>query len=78
MGVLLSMTRHHLRWRDWVKMYRYGASAAWGTPVRGTGGDGAAPQYDTEFALPLRLVGHNMKVKDYRDTGHVDYQIPPS
>ena len=74
----IQTTWHHLRWRDWVKMYRYGASAAWGTAVRGTGGHGATPQYDTEFAIPLRLVGHDMKVKDYRDTGHVNYQIPPS
>ena len=36
------------------------------------------PQYDSEFAIALRLVGHDMKVKDYRDTGHVDYQVPPS
>ena len=71
-------TWHHLRGRDWVKMYRYGSSAAWGTPVRGKGGDGATPQYDTEFGNALRMVGHDMKVSDYRDTGHVDHQIPPS
>ena len=74
---IVETTWHHLRGADWVKMYRYGASAAWGTPVQGTGKYGATPQYDTEFATALRLVGHDMKVTDYRDTGHLNYQIPP-
>ena len=70
---IIETTWHHLRGSDWVKMFRYGSSAAWGTPVRG-----GMPQYDSGFAIPLRLVGHDMKVKDYRDTGHVEYQIPPA
>ena len=74
----IETTWHHMRGRDWVKMFRYGASAAWGTPVRGTGGHGATPQFDTEFAIPLRIVGHDMKVKDYLDTGHLNYQVPPA
>ena len=57
-------------------MYRYGASAAWGTPVRG-GREGPTPQFDTEFANALRLVGHDMKTTDYLDTGHLNYQVPP-
>ena len=59
-------------------MYRYGASAAWGTDVRGTGKNGATPSFDTEFANVLRLVGHDMKATDYLDTGLINYQIPPS
>jgi len=75
----IQTTWHNLRWRDWVKLYRYGSSAAWGTPVRASrGGYGPTPQYDTEFSIPLRMVGHDMKLTGYRDTGHVDYQIPPS
>ena len=70
---IIETTWHHLRGSDWVKMFRYGSSAAWGTPVRG-----GMPQYDSGFAIPLRLVGHDMKAKDYRDTGHVEYQIPPA
>lgn len=70
-------TWNWLRSMDWVKMYRYGACAAWGTPVRGDGPHGATTQYDTEFAVPLRLVGHDMKVTDYRDTGSVNRQNPP-
>ena len=74
----IETTWHHLRGGDWVKMYRYGASAAWGTPMRGGGGyHGATPQYDTEFATALRLVGHDMKVTDYLDSGHVNHQVTP-
>ena len=70
---IIETTWHHLRGKDWVQMYRYGASAAWGTPVRK-----GMPQFDSEFANALRMVGHDMNIKDYRDTGHVDYQVPPS
>ena len=35
------------------------------------------PMYDTEFAIVLRLVGQDMKVKDYLDTGRLNYQVPP-
>ena len=74
----IQTTWHHLRGNDWVKMYRYGASAAWGTEVHGKGHYGPTTQFDTQFANALRMVGHDMKVTDYRDTGHVDYQMPPS
>ena len=74
----LQTTWHHLRGADWVKMYRYGASAAWGTEVQGKGMYGPTTQFDTQFANALRMVGHDMKVTDYRDSGHVDYQMPPS
>ncbi len=71
----LETTWHRLRGCDWNAMYRYAASAAWGTPVDR---HGAMPQYDTLFANMLRMVGHDMKVTDYRDAGNVDYQLPPS
>ena len=74
----IQTTWHHLRGNDWVKMYRYGASAAWGTAVRGTGQHGPTPQFDTEFANALRFVGHDMKATDSRDTGTYEYQIPPA
>ena len=74
---VIETTWHHLRGQDWVKMYRYGSSAAWGTPVRGTMRHGATPLYDTEFAIPLRLVGYDMKLADYLDTGILNYQVPP-
>jgi len=69
----IETTWHHLRGQDWVDMYKYGVSAAWGTdaPVR-------TPMFDTNFAALLRLVGHDMKVTDQKDTGHLNYQIPPA
>ena len=56
----------------WPVKYKYG-SAAWGTciPPR-------TPMYDIAFGNALRLVGHDMKVTDYRDTGHLNLQVPPA
>ncbi len=70
---LLETTWHHLRGNDWLQMYRYGSSAAWGSDV-----PPKLPQFETYFANLLRMVGHDMKVTDYRDTGISDYQIPPA
>ena len=67
-----------MRGREWVKMFRYGSCAAWGATVRGRDSHGATPQFDTEFATVLRMVGHDMKLTGYRDAGLVDHQVPPS
>lgn len=69
----IQTTWHHLRGNDWVKMYRMGSSAAWGTSPAPN-----APQYDTAFGTALRLVGHDMKLTDPLDTGHSNYQMPPT
>ena len=74
----LDTTWHHLRGRDWVRMYRSGSAAAWGSRTPGEGGYGATPQSDVMFDRALRMVGHDMKTTDYRDTGHSSYQVPPS
>ncbi len=74
----LETTWHRLRGRDWVSMYRYASAAAWGTPVGGHGPHGGTPQFDSLFANALRMVGHDMKVTDYRDTGIYNQQLPPS
>lgn len=74
----LETTWHHLRGRDWVRMYRFGSAAAWGSREPGAGGYGTTPQSDVMFDRALRMVGHDMRLADYRDTGHVDYQVPPS
>jgi hypothetical protein len=42
--------------------------AAWGSPV----------SHGVPFERSLRLVGRDMKVENYLDTGHLNYQIPPS
>ena len=68
----IETTWHHLRGGDWVQMYKFASAAAWGTafPPR-------TSMYDTAFGTALRLVGHDMKVTDYLDTGHLNYQVPP-
>ena len=35
------------------------------------------PRIRRELGVALRLVGHDMKVTDYLDTGHLNYQVPP-
>ena len=63
----VATTWHHLRGSDWENMYKQGAYAAWGSPV----------SHDVSFQRSLRLVGYDMKVTDYLDTGHQNYQVPP-
>ncbi len=69
----LETTWHHLRGYEWTKMFSAASAAAWGTAEQpGT------PRGDTHFAHLLRLVGYDMGVSDYLDTGTLNYQIPPS
>ena len=63
----IETTWHHLRGSDWERMYKWGAYAAWGSPV----------SHDVSFQRSLQLVGGDMKVKDYLDTGYLNYQVPP-
>ena len=60
----------------WASMLRYASAAAWGTPVRGNDKFGATPQHDVEFSRALRIIGNDMKIKDYRDTGVMNLQRP--
>ena len=74
----LETTWHHLRGLDWVKMYRFGSAAAWGAALSERAAYyGGTPQSDVMFDRALRMVGHDMKLTDYRDTGHSSYQVPP-
>ncbi len=69
-----SVDRINRHFEEWYGAYApTGAAAAWGTSV-----PSGTPQYETRFANLLRMVGHDMKVANYRDTGSVDHQIPPS
>ena len=63
----IETTWHHLRGADWQKMYMSAAHAAWGSPV----------SHGVSFQRSLRMVGHDMKITDYLDTGHLNYQVPP-
>ena len=64
----IETTWHHLRGKNWENMYKGAAFAAWGSPV----------SHGVSFQRSLRLVGHDMKVTDYLDTGHINNQIPPA
>ena len=63
----IETTWHHLRGSEWQKMYMGAAYAAWGSPV----------SHDVSFQRSLRLVGQDMKVTDYLDTGFLNYQVSP-
>ena len=61
-------TWHHLRGSEWEKMYMSSAHAAWGSVV----------SHEVSFQRSLRLVGNDMKVTDYLDTGYLNNQVPPA
>lgn len=63
---------------NWPKIYRFASAAAWGSKTPSQGRYGTTPQCDVMFDRALRMVGHDMKVSDYRDTGTVNEQIPPN
>lgn len=65
---LVETTWHRLRGAQWEGMYMSASYAAWGSPV----------SHGVSFERSLRLVGTDMEVKNYLDTGHLNYQIPPS
>ena len=71
----MQTTWNRLYGKDLVKMYRCGASAAWGTPVRGKDGANPTSHFDTGFANALRMVGHDMKISDYNETGNFNLQV---
>jgi len=64
---LIETTWHHLRGREWEQMFMSASKAAWGSDV----------SHGVSFQRSLRLVGHDMKVTDYLDTGYLNYQVPP-
>lgn len=69
----LQTTWQCMRGIDLTVMMCSGSAAAWGSE-----NPKYMPQYDSTLAIALRLVGTDMKIKDYRFTGRYDYQIPPS
>ena len=74
----LETTWNSLHGWDWPKIYRFASAAAWGSKTPSQGRYGTTPQSDVMFDRALRMVGHDMKVSDYRDTGTVNEQIPPN
>ena len=49
-------------------MFMSAAHAAWGSPV----------SHGVSFERSLRMIGTDMKVSDYLDTGHLNNQVPPA
>ena len=47
-------------------MFTSAAFAAWGSPV----------SHGVSFERSLRMIGTDMKVSDYLDTGHNNNQVP--
>ena len=47
-------------------MFMSAAHAAWGSPV----------SHGVSFERSLRMIGTDMKVSDYLDTGHLNNQVP--
>lgn len=70
---IIETTWHHLRGNDWINMFKYGSSAAWGSTV-----PESMQMTESNFGNILRLVGHDMKLTNPIDTGVLNYQIPPS
>lgn len=64
----IQTTWHTLSGTSWEKMYKLGSNAAWGSPV----------SHGVSFQRSLRLVGHDMKITDYRDTGYRNFQVAPA
>ena len=62
----IETTWHRLRGKEWEEMFRSAAYAAWGSPV----------SHGVSFERSLRMIGTDMKVKDYLDTGHLNNQVP--
>jgi hypothetical protein len=61
-------TWHRLRGDVWEKMFMSAGHAAWGSPV----------SHGVSFERSLRLIGADMKINNYLDTGHMNHQIPPT
>ena len=62
----IETTWHRLRGKEWEQMFMSAAHAAWGSPV----------SHGVSFERSLRMIGNDMKVSDYLDTGHLNNQIP--
>ena len=62
----IETTWHRLRGKEWEQMFMSAAHAAWGSPV----------SHGVSFERSLRMIGTDMKVSDYLDTGHLNNQVP--
>ena len=63
----IETTWHRLRGKEWEQMFMSAAHAAWGSPV----------SHGVSFERSLRMIGADMKVNDYLDSGYLTNQVPP-
>lgn len=68
---MLCTTWHHLYGEDMYKIFSMGGQVTWCEPPNYPG------VYHNVFGTHLRQIGWDMPVKDFQDTGHVDFQISP-
>ena len=63
---LIETTWHRMSGKNWEKMFLSASHAAWGSPV----------SHGVSFERSLRMIGRDMKLTDYLDTGHNNNQVP--
>ena len=67
---MLCTTWHHMDGANMFRIFSVGAQATWRA--------GEAPGIERHiFNMHLRQIGWDIPVKNYRDTGHVDWQVAP-
>jgi len=67
---MLCTSWHHLHGDDMYKIFSTGGQVMWCTPPDYPG------TWPNVFGMHLRQIGWDMPVEDYRDNGHVDWQVP--
>ena len=68
---MLCTSWHHLYGPDMCKIFSMGGQVTWCAPS-----NYPDTLWDTVFGMHLRQIGWDMPVKDYRDTGTFDLQVP--
>ena len=67
---MLCTTWHYMRGDDMYKILSMGGQVTWHAPPNYPG------VYPNVFGMHLRQIGWDMPVKDYRDSGYFDWQLP--
>jgi hypothetical protein len=68
---MLCTTWHHLNKETMYQIFSVGGQVTWHAPPDYPG------VWRRVFGTHLRQIGWDMPVRDYRDTGHTDWQVPP-
>lgn len=68
---MLCTTWHHLRGDEMYRIFSMGGQVTWHAPPDYPG------VYPNVFGMHLRQIGWDIPIQDFRDTGRVDWQVPP-